>query len=485
MNLSPRRPIFNRRPENNIYRMFLWTILIVGGLWVFYGVNRGEIQKFGLPTATPTRSALSYTDQGDANFTAGNIDAAISAYGKALQVDPNNASVWAKLAQIQTYSSSLKTTSEDRRVVLTDALNSIDKAKALAADDSTVAAIRAFVLDWNASTEVSGDRAPALLTEAEQEAVRALQLDNTNILALAYYAEILIDEQNLTQAAQNITQALEKGQDLMDVHRVYAYLLETQGNYSQAIAEYDKAIAIAPNLTFLYMRGGVNYRTLAFNSTIEDQRLALYTKSLEYFAKAAAINAQLEVKDPAPYISISRTYSQLGEFYAAGRNLQKALEFSPDNPEVYGQLGIVFQRSRNFEGAIPALECAIKGCTADKSCDARGGCDTAAGEKGVEVKGMELSQSSVVYYYSYVSNLAALSRPKSNRCPEARQVMAEIRAGGFDSDPIVSQILQENENICKLVDSGLTVPTSTISPENYTPTPLPGAKYGTPTPLSP
>ena len=485
MNLSPRRPIFNRRPENNIYRMFLWTILIVGGLWVFYGVNRGEIQKFGLPTATPTRSALSYTDQGDANFTAGNIGAAISAYGKALQVDPNNASVWAKLAQIQTYSSSLKTTSEDRRVVLTDALNSIDKAKALAADDSTVAAIRAFVLDWNASTEVSGDRAPALLTEAEQEAVRALQLDNTNILALAYYAEILIDEQNLTQAAQNITQALEKGQDLMDVHRVYAYLLETQGNYSQAIAEYDKAIAIAPNLTFLYMRGGVNYRTLAFNSTIEDQRLALYTKSLEYFAKAAAINAQLEVKDPAPYISISRTYSQLGEFYAAGRNLQKALEFSPDNPEVYGQLGIVFQRSRNFEGAIPALECAIKGCTADKSCDARGGCDTAAGEKGVEVKGMELSQSSVVYYYSYVSNLAALSRPKSNRCPEARQVMAEIRAGGFDSDPIVSQILQENENICKLVDSGLTVPTSTISPENYTPTPLPGAKYGTPTPLSP
>ena len=485
MNLSPRRPIFNRRPENNIYRMFLWTILIVGGLWVFYGVNRGEIQKFGLPTATPTRSALSYTDQGDANFTAGNIGAAISAYGKALQVDPNNASVWAKLAQIQTYSSSLKTTSEDRRAVLTDALNSIDKAKALAADDSTVAAIRAFVLDWNASTEVSGDRAPALLTEAEQEAVRALQLDNTNILALAYYAEILIDEQNLTQAAQNITQALEKGQDLMDVHRVYAYLLETQGNYSQSIADYDKAIAIAPNLTFLYMRGGVNYRTLAFNSTIEDQRLALYTKSLEYFAKAAAINAQLEVKDPAPYISISRTYSQLGEFYAAGRNLQKALEFSPDNPEVYGQLGIVFQRSRNFEGAIPALECAIKGCTADKSCDARGGCDTAAGEKGVEVKGMELSQSSVVYYYSYVSNLAALSRPKSNRCPEARQVMAEIRAGGFDSDPIVSQILQENENICKLVDSGLTVPTSTISPENYTPTPLPGAKYGTPTPLSP
>jgi tetratricopeptide (TPR) repeat protein len=480
MNVSPRRPIFNRRPENNIYRMFLWAILIIAGLWVFYGVGRGNIQPVGLPTPTPTRSAQSYTDQGDASFTAGQIDAAIAAYRKALGVDPNNANVWAKLAQIQTYSSSLITTDEGRRAALTDALNSIDKAKVLAPDDSTVAATRAFVLDWNASPSISGDRAPALLTEAEQEAVRALQLDNTNVLALAYYAEILIDQQNITQGEQNILQALEKGQDLMDVHRVYAYLLETEGLYSQAIAEYDKAIAIAPNLTFLHLRAGANYRQLAFISTIEGQRVALYDKSLEYFARAAKINEQLGVKDPIPYLSIAKTYSQLGEFYAAGRNVQKALEYDPSNPDVYGQLGIVFQRSRNFEGAIPALKCAIKGCTADESCVARGGCGS--NETGVEVKGMALSQSSVVYYYSYVSNLAALSRPKSNQCPEARQVMAEIRAKGFESDPIVSQILQENENICKLVDRGLTVPTSTISPENYTPTPLPGAPRETQTP---
>jgi tetratricopeptide (TPR) repeat protein len=482
MNVSPRRPIFNRRSENNIYRMFLWTILIVAGLWVFYGVDRGEIQKIGLPTATPTRSALSYTDQGDASFTAGQIDAAIAAYRKALEVDPNAASVWTKLARIQTYSSSLITVAEDRRAVLTDALNSIDKAKALAPDDSTVAATRAFVLDWNASDSISGDRAPELLVEAEQEAVRALQLDSTNILALAYYAEILIDEQNIAQGRQNITQALEKGQDLMDVHRVYAYLLETEGSYNQAIAEYDNAIKIAPNLTFLYMRAGVNYRTLAFNSTIKEQRASLYTKSLEYFAKAAAINAQLGVKDPAPYISISRTYSQLGEFYAAGRNIQKALEFDPANPDTYGQLGIVFTRSRNFEGAIPALGCAIKGCTADESCVARGAEKCSATEIGVAVQGMALSQGSLVYYYSYVSNLAALSRPKSNRCPEARQVIAEIRAGGFDSDPIVSQILKENENICDIVESGRTLPTATTPPENLTPYAPPGSLVITPTP---
>ena len=362
MNVSPRRPIFNRRPENNIYRIFFYSIVIITGLWVIYGVDRGDIEKIGVPTPTPTRSAQSYTDQGDANFTAGNIDASIAAYGKALEVDPNNAMVWAQLAQIQTYSSSLKTTTEERRAILTDALNSIDKAKALAPDDSTVAATRAFVLDWNSSKEISGDRAPELLTEAEQEAVRALQLDNANVLALAYYAEILIDQQNITQGKQNILQALEKGQNLMDVHRVYAYLLETEGNYSQAIIEYENAIKIAPNMTFLYLRAGANYRQLAFISTIEDQRNALYDKSLEYFDRAAKINEQLGVKDPVPYLSIAKTYSKLGEYYAAGRNVQKALKFDPSNPDVYGQLGIVFQKSRNFEGAIPALRCALRGC---------------------------------------------------------------------------------------------------------------------------
>jgi tetratricopeptide (TPR) repeat protein len=483
MNISPRRPIFNRRPENNIYRVFLYSILIIAGLWIVYGVNRGEIKKIGLPTPTPTRSALSYTDQGDANFTAGNIDAAIAAYGKALEVDPNNAAVWAKLAQIQTYSSSLKAIDEQRRAILKDALKSINKAKELAPDDSTVAAIRAFVLDWNASSFKADTT--ELLAEAEQEAIRALQLDNANVLALAFYAEILIDQQNITQGKQNILQALEKGQNLMDVHRVYAYLLETEGNYSQAIIEYDKAIKIAPNMTFLYMRAGANYRQLAFISTIEDQRNELYKKSLEYFDRAAKINEQLGVKDPGPYLSIAKTYSQLGEYYAAGRNVQKALSFRPSDPDVYGQLGIVFMHSRNFEGAVLALNCAINGCNATDSCKAAQGEDCTPEDvaASADVKGLTLSQNSLPYYYSYVSNLAALSRPKANRCDEARKVMDKIRAGGFDNDSVVSEILQENENICKLVGAGHTVPTSTTSPENYTSTPVPGAHPSeTPTP---
>ncbi|HEY2980759.1 MAG TPA: tetratricopeptide repeat protein, partial [Anaerolineales bacterium] len=289
-------------------------------------------------------------------------------------------------------------------------------------------------------------------TEAEQEAVRALQLDNTNTLALAFYAEILVDQQKWSQGEQNIRQAVERDPSLMDVLRVNAYVQESLGQYNLAIQSYDQAITLAPNLTFLYLRAGANYRKLGIDSQNEDAQRQLYEKSLEYFAKAARINEQLGVKDPTPYLSIARTYSQMGEYFIAARNVQKALEFQPDNADIYGQLGIIYQKSRNFEGAIPALKCVVRGCTAEESCDGRGGCgpnDTPA-----QVTGLALSPNTVVYYYTYGSLLAALSRPKNNMCAEAVEVLEEVRAS-YGSDRDIAAIVAAGEAICRDLAQGI------------------------------
>ena len=374
MNVYPRRALFYKKPRTSIYRLFIIIVMILGGVWLIRGVDQGEIERPFTATVTPTRSVDSYALEGDAQFIAGNLDEAITAYREAVRVDPSNAQIWAKLARIQTYSSALLTTDPARLARLTDALGSIDEAVKLAPDDSTVHAIRAFVLDWNANSALVDEKqVTAYLTEAEQEAVRALQLDNQNTLALAFYAEILVDQQKWTQAEQYILQALERedADSLMDVHRVYAYVLESLGLYNQAIQEYDKAILISPNLTFLYLRAGANYRRLGFGSLNEESALALYEKSLEYFQKAAQINEQLSVFDPVPYLSIAKTYSQTGDYFAAALNVQKALDYDPGNADTYGQLGIVFFKSRNYEGSIPALKCAVRGCTAAESCDAR------------------------------------------------------------------------------------------------------------------
>jgi len=481
VNVYPRRPLFNRKPQSNIYRMFLWVILILIFIWMLQQINKGEIQPLFLPSPTPTRSANSYALEGDANFTAGKLDAAILAYQEALRVDPNNAETWSKLARIQTYSSEFLITNPEKKARLLEALESARKAVELAPDDSTVHAILAFTLDWNANSIIYSDdlqQVQKFLVEAEQEAVRALQLNSNNTLALAYYAEILLDQQKWSQAEQYINQALQRADSnqIMDVHRVNAYLLETLGQYNLAITEYDKAIALEPNFTFLYRRAGANYRVLAFDMQLrqgEDAARPIFERSLEYFEKAVRINEQIEVKDPGPYLSIARTYSQMGEFFAAALNIQAALEFDPTNADIYGQLGVVYFRSRNYEGSIFSLKCATYGCSGEDSCLGRGldQCYPDLGENPQEISGLAIDPNTVVYYYTYGSVLAALSRPRDNQCGEAMRVLRDVRDeltanpdAYTDGYQTILSIVQAGETICQsLAEDG--APASSVPRE--------------------
>src|SRR5690606_33756371 len=178
-------------------------------------------------TATPTRFASSYTLEGDAHFTAGELTSAIEAYREATRVDPNNAEVWAQLSRVQTYSTALLVKRADILARLEESIESAQQAIAVNPDSSYAHAVYSFALNWKASYMADAREQQDLLTTAEQEAVRAIQLDNTNTLAQAFYAEVLVDQQKWTQAQQVITQALEQDPSLMDVHRVNAYVLES------------------------------------------------------------------------------------------------------------------------------------------------------------------------------------------------------------------------------------------------------------------
>ena len=316
------------------------------------------------------------------------------------------------------------------------------------------------------------------LTQADQAAVRALQLDATNTRALAYYAEILVDEQKWTQAEQYIKQAVDRDPSLMDVHRVYAYVLESLGEYNLAIQEYDKAIALTPKLTFLYLRAGANYRQLGFKSPNEENQKQLFDNSLTYFAKAASINSELQIKDPTPYLSIAKTYSQEGEYFIAARNVQKALDFQPGNPDFYGQLGVIYFKSRNYEGSIPALSCAVNGCEAEDSCKGRGldGCDDQ--NPGAQVAALPLTLGSVDYYQVYFSVLAALGPRDATYCPEATRIISLVRRSGYEKDrPDITANITAAQLECSSSDESTSPggPTSTIpTPEAaFTSTPFP------------
>jgi tetratricopeptide (TPR) repeat protein len=426
------------RPRSNPYRLMFWLGLIVAALWLFVQVERGDMESPFAPTPTPTRTAESFMQEGQALYEAGKISDpngvdAIDAFREAARLNPEDAELWVELARVQTYSSSLLSTDRAKMSRLEEALNSVDRALALDPNSSNARAVRALVLDWMATNALSSpDEREARLTEARNEAVQALAIDPQNTLGLVFYSEVLLDQQDWLQAQENIELALSLDPNSMDAHRVYASVLEALGQYRRSIEEYEKAAEINPNLTFLFIRIGYTYR-----------HLQVYDQALDYFSKAASINEQLGVNDPTPYVGIAKTYMRQGEFFAAALNAEKALSFDPTNADSYGLLGEVYVRSRNFEGALPALKCAVEGCT-DQENEAG----------GVAVEGLPLTSTTLDYYLTYGSVLAALSRPGQNYCPTALRVLEQVSARF--SDPTTLDVIAENQAICRLVGGGAT-----------------------------
>jgi hypothetical protein len=87
------------------------------------------------------------------------------------------------------------------------------------------------------------------------------------------------------------------------------------------------------------------------------------------------------------------------------------------------------------------------------------------GENPVEIQPLGLSPNTVVYYYTYGSVLAALSRPRDNKCGDAMQVLGDVRAEltanpeayaeGYET---ILSIVQAGEAICdSLAEDGVPV----------------------------
>ena len=441
--LTGKRPNFSKKkPTVNFNRVLILVALIAVGIWFALEVNNpeGEFEPLFLPTPTATRTVASLVQEGEAYFEAGKIfdpegKDAIDAYYDVLDLHPDNAQVRAELARLLTYSSALLSTTEERTERLSLARQEIQQAAELAPDDSSVQAIRALVLDWSStSVAASVEQKQDWLNEAEQAANLAITLDPNNSLALAFYAEVLLDQNQKAQAEEHARLAVKQGPELMDTHRVYATVLESLGEYRFAIEEYEKAAEINPNLTFLYIRIGVIYRALK-----------VYDTALDYFAKAITINQSNGVEDALPYIAIAKTYSRDGEFFIAAVNGEKAIAINPTNADTYGQLGDIYVRARNYEGALPVLKCAVVGCSAEEN-----------EVGGVAVQALEMTNFDVAYYYArYGSVLAALSRPGQNYCPEALAILSELKVN-FGGDPTLMSIVAENESICFLLEETIT-----------------------------
>ena len=164
--------------NSNPWRVLLYLLVIGAGVLLVRAVwVTRSIEPLFLATPTPTRTSISYAEEGRTQFSAGRLEAAVAAYRNAVAVAPQESRLWGELARIQAYSSALITNADQRRSQLEAARVSIDQGVQAGPDDAFVHAVRAMVYDWSASADLSGPDHDRFLAEAEASAIRALQLD--------------------------------------------------------------------------------------------------------------------------------------------------------------------------------------------------------------------------------------------------------------------------------------------------------------------
>jgi tetratricopeptide (TPR) repeat protein len=181
----------------------------------------------------------------------------------------------------------------------------------------------------------------------------------------------------------------------VETHRARALILEATGNYEEAIAEYQAAIAINPNIPGLYIGLGLNYR-----------KMQVYDDAVSAFISANSLNPA----DPLPDLYISRTYATQGSYEKALQYAQEAVNNRPDDASLRGNLGVLYYLNYSWPEAVQQLGYTIYGGTT---------------EDGVEIKAIPLVDDVFVaeYYYTYGLSLARI-----NQCGEAIQLAQTIQS---------------------------------------------------------
>jgi tetratricopeptide (TPR) repeat protein len=418
-----------RRRPLNLGRITI-LLVFIGALVYVNQVIVPETPPLFIPTATPTRAPESYITEAQRLEAEGKYSQAISMYNQAVQSDPKNPATYISLARLMVYTGKYQ-----------DAVTNSENALLLNGNNSTAHAIRGWALG------LLGE-----YLDAETAFQQAIKLDQNNADAYAYRAEMLAAQ---TQAGKGTLGSLDKAVEAsraaqtiapnsLATHRARGIVLELTGNYADAAREFESALAINTNIADLHLALGRNYRYLE-----------QYDSAVEEFNRANALNPG----DPLPNFYISRTYAAIGEYAKAIQFAEQALKVAPTDPYMYGNLGTMYYKNRQYEDAVKPLKIAVAGGIADS---------------GEEVKGLPLDYGRIAeFYFTYGLTLA-----KITKCGDALPISQTLMQG-VKNDEVSVFNAQEIINICSGNPTTLEAPTEeslleTTPSGNVESTPSPG-----------
>jgi tetratricopeptide (TPR) repeat protein len=312
-----------RRPRrSNPFSVLILALLVAAMVYVNQVIVPATPPLF-IATPTATVNPESYITEARELFEAGNIFQAIDKYEEAVLVNAASPMVHFELARVQMFAGRYA-----------DALESAEIGLMLSPDNAQGKALRGWALLNMGDT-----------LEAEAAIAEALALDGNNPLARAIHAEILLETFDFEQAGEESRLALELARTL-ETHRSRGIVLYYTGNYPEAIAEFQAALAINNNIADLHIQLGLVYYALGD-----------YDQAVSEYVKANALNPA----DALPDYLASRTYLIVGQYAKAIQFAEEAVQDDPDNPAMHGNLGEALYQNLQYADAIPELRLAVEG----------------------------------------------------------------------------------------------------------------------------
>jgi tetratricopeptide (TPR) repeat protein len=178
------------------------------------------------------------------------------------------------------------------------------------------------------------------LLKAEAAFKRAVEVQPDAEEAVTSLAYLYNEEGDSTRAIAVLESVPEDARSAK-IYSALGYTQEQQKNYKQAVAAYQKAVALdKENLDAL--------RGLAQNLVFDNHPEA----ALEQYKAVAEADPQ----DAQAYLRMADIYRRMGKFDSAVENLKKAAGLVPDSLEVAYNIALVYEAQGKYEEVVPVLQ---------------------------------------------------------------------------------------------------------------------------------
>ena len=200
---------------------------------------------------------------------------------------------------------------------------------------------------------------------------KVIELNPNDADAYNSRGEVYSDKREYDCAISDFTKAIALSPNDANTYYNRGTIYGNTGNYDCAIADFDKAIELNPNDADAYNNRGVAYRNTGnYNRAIDDFNKAIkfksdfvgayYNRGIAYYKKGDYDRAVddfnkavgLEPDFIEAYYNRGVTYEAKGEADCAIADYTKAIELNPDLTEAYNNRGGAYGNTGNYDRAV-------------------------------------------------------------------------------------------------------------------------------------